>query len=362
MVALKRKVSLKEKGEQAVVSVQRLQVSLKWTAEVDLDLMAFYKTKSGRLGGVYSAHYKGGTLGSLDAFPFIKLSGDAGVGATQGEKEETMQIAQLDEIEEVFICAINFTDAIAKRPSSFNKYDAGVDVIDDKNESVHVPLNSSEQGTVAVIAKLVRDGAEAKMINENRIMDLATFQKEIPGAAELEVMSKITLATKGSTARLRGSKFHATLKWSKPVDLDLHCFYKKKSGGFFSKLFGAETGHVYFADRGSRGSSPYIFLDEDAGVGDKGGENEENIYFTRLDAIEHALIACNIFNKPNSNFAGYDGIVEVKIGEQEIVVPLMEDSLGSWCIIAHVDNSGREANVININKVQRSEPSISQFT
>jgi hypothetical protein len=45
-------------------------VSLKWTAAVDLDLMAFYKTKDGRTARVFSDNYPGGDLGSLKQFSF----------------------------------------------------------------------------------------------------------------------------------------------------------------------------------------------------------------------------------------------------------------------------------------------------
>jgi TRAP-type C4-dicarboxylate transport system permease large subunit len=37
--------------------------------------MAFYKAKDGRVGGVYSDNYAGGSLGNLNAFPYIQLSG-----------------------------------------------------------------------------------------------------------------------------------------------------------------------------------------------------------------------------------------------------------------------------------------------
>jgi len=48
--------------------------------------MAFYKTKDGRTGGVYSDNYAGGSLGDLNGFPYIELSGDEGVGAAGGGK------------------------------------------------------------------------------------------------------------------------------------------------------------------------------------------------------------------------------------------------------------------------------------
>ncbi len=183
MAELKAKVTLKTKGEEVYIPVKQLMVTLKWTADVDLDLMAFYKAKDGRTGGVFSDNYPGGTMGDLNAFPHIQLSGDAGVGAVGGDNEEVLRITKLDELEELYICALNYTDATEKKKSSFSEYDGGVVLTDDRGESVAVPLNSAEKGNIAIIAKIDNSNPiGAKMINENRIVDLATFGEVIPGA------------------------------------------------------------------------------------------------------------------------------------------------------------------------------------
>lgn len=183
MADLKAKVTLKKKGEEAYVSVKQLMVTLKWTASVDLDLMAFYKTKDGKDGGVFSDNYPGGSLGSLNEFPFIQLSGDEGVGATGGDNEEVLRVTKLDDIAELYICTLNYTDASQKKDTSFSAYDGGITVIDDKGESIAVPLDSSEKGQVAIIAKIDNTGAMgAKLINENKIVDLGTFVSSVPGA------------------------------------------------------------------------------------------------------------------------------------------------------------------------------------
>lgn len=183
MADLKAKVTLKKKGEEAYISVKQLMVTLKWTASVDLDLMAFYKTKDGKDGGIFSDNYPGGTLGSLNEFPFIQLSGDEGVGATGGDNEEVLRVTKLDDLAELYICTLNYTDASEKKDTSFSDYDGGITVIDDKGESVAVPLDSTDKGQVAVIAKIDNTSAMgAKLINENKIIDLGTFVSTIPGA------------------------------------------------------------------------------------------------------------------------------------------------------------------------------------
>jgi uncharacterized protein involved in tellurium resistance len=376
MTEIKAKVTLKTKGEEAYVAVKQLLVSLKWTTAVDLDLMAFYKAKDGRVGGVFSNNYAGGSMGGLNAFPFIQLSGDAGVGAEGGDNEETLRITKLDDLAEVYICTINFTDASRNRNATFRNYDGHVLVMDEKGESVAVPLDSVEPGTVAVIAKIDNSSViGAKLINENRVMDMANFQETIPGANLLKLSSKVVLKKKGDKAPIPVRNLQATLSWTKPVDLDLHAYYRFKSsvsgasggGGFFSKLMGggggsSKEGRVYFKSRGSKNASPWIYLDQDAGIGDAGGENEENLYFTDLEKIEHILIIANIYNKPDANFASYDGKVTLKANGRSFEVPLTATTGGSYCIVAHIDHSGTSAPLLeNVNKVQRDAPTIASF-
>lgn len=367
-------MELKRKGANAVIgSFSQMQVSLIWTAPVDLDLMAFYKAKDGRIGGVYSANYAGGSLGSLNRFPFMELSGDAGVGAKAGSNREELRIGSLGEMEEIRIVAVNFTDASSGRARVFADYDARVEVITDKGETHTVALDSPQSGSVAVLCRIRTDFMGASLVNNSEVMRFDDFQAAVPGASALKLSSKVILKQKGQKANLSCKGFHAMLTWKTAVDLDLHCFYRLKGAageapakkGFLGKIFSGAgtggTGQVSFMNRGSKTSSPWIYLDKDAGVGDRGGDNRENIYFTKLDEIEHALIAANIFNKPNANFATYNGLVTVRGGSQEIEVPLTESAPGSWCIIAHLDNSGESPQLINVNHTQKDKPELSQF-
>ncbi|MBU1625911.1 stress response protein [bacterium] len=376
MPNLKAKVVLKTKGEETYVSLKQLMVTLKWTTAVDLDLMAFYKAKDGQVGGIFSDNYAGGSMGNLNSFPFIQLSGDAGVGAVGGENEENLRITKLDDMAEVYICTINFTDAVRKRSSTFNNYDGHIHIVDDKGGSVAVPLDSTQPGTVAVIARIDNTGfMGAKLVNENRIMDMAAFQSTIPGANLLKLSSKIVLKQKGDKVAIPIKNFQATLSWTAAVDLDLHAYFKPKAtsppekAGFLKKmLLGAgsekskKEGCVYFSDRGSKTSFPWIYLDKDAGVGDVGGQNEENLYFTGLQRMEHILIVANIFNKPDANFASYDGKITLKADGQSFEVPLTATTGGSYCIIARINNSGPSGPVlVNVNKVQRERPTVNSF-
>ncbi len=184
MSELKRKIILEAKGDEADISIRQLIVLLKWTADVDLDLLAFYNAKDGRTGGVFSENYPGGTLGNLNKFPFIELDRDAGVRALRGEKEEILRISELGDMAELYIVTINYTDAIADKPSAFNDYDGSVIVMNEKWETVEVPLNSPEKGHAAVICKIDNTSyVRAKLVNLNKIMDFKDFMTTIPGAS-----------------------------------------------------------------------------------------------------------------------------------------------------------------------------------
>ena len=367
---------------QKVLFVNELTVTLSWHAQVDLDLMAFYKTRSGEIGGVYSSMYAEGGQGGLDSFPYMQLSGDAGVGAAGGdeEKQETLQIKTLDEIAELYLVAMNFTDASQNRQSEFASFDGRVTVRNEEGKEITVVLASKKQGPVAVFARIEHTNQLIGPVlhNESQVMTFAQFREEIPGAAELSLANKLLLQGQGDSATLSTTEgqVSAQLMWSTSVDLDLHCFYQSREitvegsgGGFLQSLFGGggpktyppAAGHIYFADRGSLKRPPYIELDQDAGVGDTGGDNEENMVIGDISVIERALIAVNIFNKPNARFGTYDGRVILRAGEQEIVVSLDTQKTGAWCVIAEIDNRSGQPRVTNRSAVQKSTPDLKSF-
>ena len=177
--------------------------------------------------------------------------------------------------------------------------------------------------------------------------------------------------------------FIATLRWKTAVDLDLHCMYRLKDGstvtvpvkkGILGKIAGFFTGesedfssaarslegHIYFSNMGSKTRAPFIELDGDEGIGDTGGDNEENITFADIDKVEYAIIVANIFNK-TTNFAQYNGSVIVKGAKTEFEVPLDDSQVGSWCVVAKLDNSGAETKLVNVNKTMRNRPNLSNF-
>ncbi len=175
---------LETHGDEADIAVRQLIVLLKWTGDVDLDLLAFYAAKNGRTGGVFSTSYPGGSRGALNHFPFIELGGDAGEAHSDSEKQEILQISELGDMAEIYIVAINYSDAVANIPSCFQDYGGTVIVMNERWETVEVPLNSTETGHVAVICKIdnTRPQVSPRLVNLNRMMDFKDFMSTIPGA------------------------------------------------------------------------------------------------------------------------------------------------------------------------------------
>ena len=371
---------LANKGDQKHLFVSGLTVQLSWHADVDLDLMAFYKTKSGESGGVYSSMYADGGQGKLGSFPFMQLDHDAGVGGStdDSEKIETLKIENLDEIAELYLVAINFTDASRNQKSEFASFDGRVQVSNEKGESFTVVLASKESGSVAVFARIenTNELLGAVLHNESQVFEFTKFREQIPGASRLSLANKLLLQGQGDSADLSvlSGSISAQLIWTASVDLDLHCFYETKahtvegSGGFLgmfksqAKEIPSQDGQIYFGSRGKITESPYIELDQDAGIGDQGGDNEENIRFGDISVIKRAIIVANIFNKPNARFGNYDGRVSVKAGDQEILVPLTTKEMGAWCVIAEINNEGSAPKIINVNQVMKNRPSIKSFS
>jgi uncharacterized protein involved in tellurium resistance len=181
---VRRRTILETHGDEADIAVRQLMVVLKWTADVDLDILAFYVTEDGREGGVFSENYPGGDQGDVNHFPFIELAGDTREGQAASEKQEVLQISEVGDMAEIYIVAMNYSDAVANVPSAFHEYDGVVVVMNERWETVEVPLNSTEKGHVAVICKIdnTRPQMSPRLVNLNKVMDFKDFMTTIPGA------------------------------------------------------------------------------------------------------------------------------------------------------------------------------------
>ena len=362
-------MELKQKGEKADIgSFKQLKVSLIWTSAVDLDLMAFYKTKDGKVGGVYSDNYAGGSMGDLNQFPFIQLSGDEGVGAVGGDNQEEIRIVKLDDFEELHICALNFTDASSKSSKVFADYDARVEVVSDQGEKITVLLDSRDIGPVAMICKFTSGLVANSLVNDSEVISFEQFQSQVPGASGVKLASKVTLATKGDSfaikPKVNKGECLINLNWNvdpdagkkkgflskmfnsgEEIDLDLGCFLEM-SDGSRACIQPLNSG---FLKQGAFDKRPYIFhLGDDRSGSWAEGENIK-INLAHLGDLNRVLIFTFIYEGA-PNWVSTDAIVTIKVpGQPEVEIPMGEQQdTRSFCAIAMLEFKGSDIGVTKL--------------
>ena len=155
----------------------------------------------------------------------------------------------------------------------------------------------------------------------------------------------------GESAKFRASTpltdIKVQLRWTKAVDLDLHAFYRLRSG---------QSGHVFFGHSAEHGVS----LDTDAGRGDRAGRNVENITVSNLEPFSQIVFATKIYGYGRGDrYSDYDGAVEVAPSDgSRFVVPLSSQQSGRWCWISRINLDDTGASVSNLNQVSDSEPQL----
>lgn len=181
-VKLKKKVTLRRKEEVAFTFEGRLRVDLYWNVGTDLDLCLFFRKKDGEVGGVFSDEYrqKKSDLGYLDKFPFIRHDGDV---KRPGETEahEQINIARLDEIDEAFVCIINYDAAIEGEDVTYKEEGGRIEVKSDSGDYLEVLADSADEGHVYCVCSIKNKGGEFALKNESRVMSLGKADKDIPG-------------------------------------------------------------------------------------------------------------------------------------------------------------------------------------
>jgi len=250
-----------------------LTIKLKWWAPVDLNLVAFYKTKDGRVGGVHSDNYLGGSLGDLNSFPFMQLcvAEDSGgdndpivedelqlpklefqLNKTDSDKkieivdafsfeeadekeenvesEEILRIAKLDKMAKIYLCVLNFTDVARAKNSPFGTYEGYLEISDSKGGSCGVPLDAKERGGVAIVAKIDNTHPKcARLINTNYVTSLNNCVSDIAAAKNFRVRTKVELQAKGSAFEIqpktgRAEEILVGLTWTHTAKPSKHHF------------------------------------------------------------------------------------------------------------------------------------------
>lgn len=184
--------ALAKKGESVGLApgFKRLTATMTWAKGADFDLAAWFLTKDGRSGLVYYGNREAkdaqGFMQSLQAFPFMKLSADAGRGDTEGAggNAEELVIASLDRFEKVFLIAWDYTciagkpaDAKKKEPAvaagsaaRFQGSNLAIRLVDDRGSEYQVQFQLAQgmiapKANIGLVAIIDNSAGEARVIN-----------------------------------------------------------------------------------------------------------------------------------------------------------------------------------------------------
>lgn len=187
-VTLKKKVTLRKKGETAdFIFSGKLKVKLFWSSPTDLDLCLFFRKKNGEMGGVFSNEYRGrkSDLGNLNEFPYMLHMGDNKEPAAGGEEIEQINVVNLNEIDEAFICIVNYGAAVEEEDMTFAKEGGRVEIQSDSGDYLEVIADSADYGPIYCVCSIKNnDGVNSlKKSGDDfsEVMDLSTAFDKIPG-------------------------------------------------------------------------------------------------------------------------------------------------------------------------------------
>lgn len=162
---------LAQKGSSAPLddkALQGLKVVAKWGIAADFDIAAIYKGKDGKTGIVYF-----GDAGKVQEFPFIKHSGDEGVGdkvEASGKNQETLKIAQIPtEMATIHLIIWDYEKVKKGEKARFEGSDLSIELTDSSGHTDTVKAEAGTMGNVVVLATIDNTNpVGAKLINTSK--------------------------------------------------------------------------------------------------------------------------------------------------------------------------------------------------
>ncbi len=152
--------------------------------------------------------------------------------------------------------------------------------------------------------------------------------------------------SKGSKIRIEDVQGNVAVKmqWQKAIDLDLHALITTKN---------LEEHHVSFRNYGKKHSAPYTVLDQDAGVGDKAGDNSETLTVHDLNKIDKIVFYAEAYGKSSINWKSFRPELLINYFGKEIKVDF-DNTVpnGKYFVIATIV----DLEIENINQVTNDKP------
>jgi stress response protein SCP2 len=141
------------------------------------------------------------------------------------------------------------------------------------------------------------------------------------------------------------------MTWETAIDLDLHAFVVDEKNSY---------SQIFFAHKLSKCGN--ILLDQDAGVGNVAGDNQENLYVKDYTKVKKIVFAANIFRffgnlfSSSDNFSKYNGKIHIKSLGNDISVHLNSKEYGRWALIALFEVTVDGPRVTNLDSILKSKP------
>lgn len=172
-------MELVQKGQTANLSesFKQLKLTASWLEASDLDIAALWEKRDGTKGIVYF-----GKLGDLNAFPYIKLDKDAGVGdkVAAGGNQETLKITKLDDMKTVHLVVWDYGNIQRGEAGRFSG-SLKVVLVDDTNTNHTVKLDGSTLANVVVIATIDNSSPVGpKLVNTSKFGTLKGLDRDDP--------------------------------------------------------------------------------------------------------------------------------------------------------------------------------------
>ena len=189
-IPVKCKISLSRIEETAEFSFSAiLKVKFLWKSYNNLDLCLFFKKKDGAVGGVFSSEFRNrkSDLGSLTEFPYMLHLEDKAVSETEGELLEQINITNLNEIEEAYVCVVNYDAAVHEKDVTFVKEGGRVELQSDSGDYLEVIADSADYGPVYCVCTIKNNNGVNSLKKcgcddeHPEVMDLCTAFEKIPG-------------------------------------------------------------------------------------------------------------------------------------------------------------------------------------
>ncbi|QDU98285.1 stress response protein [Lignipirellula cremea] len=348
--------------------------TLRWRGEADLDLMAFYRLEDGASGGVYSERYDGGSQGAVGEAPWMRLSRDA--GGQPGEHAETLMLEQVAGLSELLICAVNFTEASLAGGTVFADVDARLEASGEGRVFLRQPLDTTEPGAVAVLVQGAAGEAGWEWSTRPEVLSFPELQTLAPAARRLSLTSKTVLDQPQATAAMSTAaegEICVHLRWSprvttpsflpflsrtRPVDIDLGCFFELADGDRAA----VQPLNDGFFKNGSFHESPWIYHLGDDRSGSRVHGELLKINAAQWSQIRRVLLFAFLYEGA-PRWSESDAVLSI----QPPGSPLMEIPLGEqtaahgFCAAALLENEQGQVRVTRLVTFHDDHPTADQF-